>query len=113
VWHDGYGWHLRVTHPGTGAETFTGSVRSPGAITASGYRLEKQDGFSVGPDRHVLTFHLVNHGRVDGIDFTDSCSLRTGISFQRDGHELNTGRIRLGGHAVHPTSDPFAVDRRH
>jgi hypothetical protein len=113
VWHDGYGWHLRATHPGTWTETFTGTVRSPGAITASGYRLEKQDALWVGPDRHLMTFRLVNHGGVDGIDFTDSCSLRTGFSFQRDGHELNTGRVWLGGHAVHPTSDPFAVDRKH
>jgi hypothetical protein len=111
VWHDRAGWHLRFTHPGKGAQVFSGVVHSPQPITAHGYRLEKQDSLSVSDHGHTLTFRLVNHGAVDGIDFTDRCAINTGFTLVRDGQRLPTTSVFLGAASSHPTSSPFLVQR--
>jgi hypothetical protein len=112
AWHDGTGWHLRVTHPGTGAEVFTGAIRSAQAITAHPYALEKGDSYQLSPDRHQLTFTMTNHGRIDGIDFTDDCAVSTQFGFQHAGAELPASAVHLGAHGVAPATDPFIIQRQ-
>ncbi|ADP83067.1 hypothetical protein [Pseudofrankia inefficax] len=112
VWHDGTGWHLRVTHPSTSPEVFTGTVRSAQTITAHPYALEKGDTFHLSADRHVLTFTLTNHGRIDGFDLTDQCAIYTQFGFQHAGAELPASAVHLGAHAVAAATDPLIVRRR-
>jgi hypothetical protein len=113
IWHDGTGWHLRVTHPGSGTEVFTGTVRSGQPISAHGYKLEPQDGFYLSNGNRTLSFRFVNHGGIDGIDFTDRCAIDTAFSVQRSGHELSPIAVYLGKHGAHPTSNPFLIERHH
>lgn len=108
VWHDGAGWHLRATHPGSGAVTFTGTVASTRPIAAVPYRFEAQDRIWFSRDRRVLSFRFVNHGRVDGIDFTDRCAVHTGFALNRGGHRLATSDVYLGRSGAHPATNPFS-----
>ncbi|MBL7621412.1 hypothetical protein [Frankia sp. AgB1.8] len=112
VWHDGAGWHLRVTHPSTSPEVFTGTVRSAQTITAHPFALEKGDSFQLSADRHVLTFSLTNHGRIDGFDLTDQCAIYTQFGFQHAGAELPASAVHLGAHAVAAATDPFIIRRK-
>jgi hypothetical protein len=111
IWHDGTGWHLRATHPGTAAVAFSGVVVSGQPITEHPYRLEPQDSVSLSPDHRTMTFRFVNHGAIDGIDFTDGCADHTGFSLWRAGTRLPTGDVFLGEHGAHPGTDPFTVHR--
>jgi hypothetical protein len=111
VWHDSSGWHVRVTHAGNGTQVFRGVVTSPQPITAHSYRFEKGDSFRVSNHGHTLAFTLVNHGAIDGIDFTDRCAINTGFTFSRDGHRLPAAAVYLGAAQAHPLGDPFLVQR--
>jgi hypothetical protein len=111
VWHDGSGWHVRVTHAGSGTQVFRGVVTSPQPITAHSFRFEKGDSYRVSNHGHTLAFTLVNHGAIDGIDFTDRCAVNTRFSFARDGHRLPATDVYLGASQVHPLGDPFLVQR--
>jgi hypothetical protein len=112
VWHDRGGWHVRVTHPGSGTEVFTGVVHSPQAITLTGYRLEKEDSIKLTDGGHTLTYRLVNHGAIDGVDFTDRCAINTSFDLYRDGGRLSTSDVYLGAGGAHPLGNPFLVQRR-
>jgi hypothetical protein len=112
VWHDVQGWHVRATHPGTGTEVFTGLIRSPQPISLRGYRLEKQDSVTLADGGRTLRFTLVNHGGVDGVDFTDRCAVNTSFSLLRDGGRLSPTEVYLGAGGSHPAGNPFLV-RRH
>jgi hypothetical protein len=111
VWHDRSGWHVRFTHPGDGTQVFTGVIRSGQPISVRGYRLEKQDSYRLSNRGRTLTFRLVNHGQVDGLDFTDRCAINTTFDLVRDGHRLAPADIHLGVNKAHPTSNPFRVQR--
>jgi len=111
VWHDTTGWHLRATHPGSAAVVFTGTVRSGQPITVHRYRLEAHDQIGFSRDRRTMTFRFVNHGAVDGIDFTDRCADHTSFAFGRAGHWLAAGDVWLGAQGAHPASDPFTEVR--
>jgi len=112
TWHDGHGWHLRITHPGKNPEVFTGSVRSAQTITAVPYVLEKGDSFHLSADRHVLTFTVTNYGRIDGLDITDQCAIATQFGFQYGGAELPANAVHLGARGTAPATDPFTIRRK-
>ena len=111
VWHDGTGWHLRVTHPGTAAVAFTGTIRSGQPITAKGYHLEPGDSWKLSNGGRTLTFAFTNHGGLDGLDFTDKCAVVTSFNLQRAGHKLSPVEVYLGARGGHPTSNPFTIQR--
>ena len=111
VWHDGSGWHVRATHHGSDPVAFSGVVRSGQPITATGYKLEKGDTMTLSKDRRTLTFALVNHGGLDGVDFTDRCAIHTTFTLRRAGHQVPTTAVFLGAHGGHPTSNPFQIER--
>ena len=111
VWHDGAGWHLRVTHPGTAAVTFTGTIRSGQPISAKGFQLEPGDTWKLSNGGRTLTFAFTNHGGLDGLDFTDKCAIVTSFNLQRGGHELSPVQVYLGARGGHPTSNPFTIQR--
>ncbi len=111
IWHDAAGWHLRVTHPGTRAVVFSGTIRSDEALTVKGVRLESQDSFTVSSDKKTVTYRFVNHGRVDGLDFRTDCAKHLSFGGRMNGHRLPVGRIWIGHRAHHPLQNPFTVRR--
>jgi hypothetical protein len=111
IWHDSTGWHLRVTHPGTKAVVFSGTIRSDAALTVKGARLESQDSFTLSADQKSVTYRFVNHGQIDGLDFTTDCAKHLSFAGRMNGHRLVIGRIWIGHRGHHPLQNPFAVRR--
>jgi len=117
LWHKPEGgWALRVSHPllpgGANRVVFTGRIASQGEIGhVQRVRDEKGDGVSVSPNGHVLSFRFDNHGWVDGVDFTTSCTPALGVGLQADGAKVEPRFIHIGDHKVHPASDPFRIRR--
>jgi len=112
VFHDTTGWHVRVTHPGHQAVLFTGVIRSGRPISAKAYKLEAGDHFWLSRDRETLTFEFVNHGAIDGVDFTDACAVWTTFTLNQSAHRISPLDIWLGARGVHPLSNPLAIERR-
>ena len=111
VWHDLYGWHVRVTHPGTGRVVFSGTVVSSAPLDATPVKLEKNDLVTVSTDRRTISFRLVNYGGIDGFDFRTACAKSLGFGVRGDGVRLPTWRIFIGRYDRHPLENPFAVRR--
>jgi hypothetical protein len=111
IWHDATGWHLRVTHPGRRAVVFSGTIKADEALSVKGVRLEAGDTFTVSPDQKTVTYRFVNHGRIDGLDFTTACAKHLVFGARMNGLRLPTGRIWIGQLGRHPLENPFVVRR--
>jgi hypothetical protein len=109
IWHSSTGWHLRVTHPGSGKVTFTGRIVSSAPMTFKPARLEKGDTITLSADKKTLTYKFYNYGKIDGIDFKTACAQRLRFSASINGNKLATSRILLGTHGRHPLENPFVV----
>ena len=59
LWHNGTGWHLRVTHPGSRRVVFSGRIVSDQPLTVSPVKLEAGDTFALSADKLTLTYHFV------------------------------------------------------
>jgi hypothetical protein len=111
LWHDAYGWHLRVTHRGTTRAVFTGRIVSSAPMTATPIRLEGRDAVALSADRMTLTYKFYNYGHLDGIDFKTACAHRLAVSGSLNGVKLPTTRIWIGHGNRHPLQNPFTVIR--
>jgi hypothetical protein len=105
----GYG--LAVTHPGTKTEVFTGTITASAPITAVKVRDEKHDVIRLSADHRTLTYLFVNHGGIDGVLFRADCAKTVRFSSGVDGKLLPPTHVFLGAQRVHPTSNPFTVER--
>lgn len=113
IWHNARGWHLRVTKVSSARAVFTGRIRSDKPITVTGVLLEKGDSFTLSADKLTLTYRFVNHGRVDGLDFTTACAERLVIGGSMNGVKLPISRIWVGARGLHPLQNPFVIRRVH
>lgn len=111
MWHDARGWHLRVTHRGTGRVVFTGRIVSSAPMTATGIRLEAGDSIALSADRLTLTYRFVNHGAIDGINFRTDCARRLTFAGSMSGVKLPISRIWIGRANRHPLENPFTITR--
>lgn len=117
LWHEAEGgWALRVSHPllpgGANDVTFTGRIASQGVIGhVQRVRDERGDRVAVSPNGHVLTFRFDNHGWVDGVDFTTTCTPALVVGLQADGARIEPRFIHLGDRKAHPGVDPFRIRR--
>jgi len=117
LWHKPEGgWAVRVSHPllpgGANEVIFTGRIASQGTIShVKRVRDERADKVSVSPNGHVLAFRFDNHGWVDGLDFTTTCTPALVVGLQADGAKVEPRFIHLGDNKVHPASDPFRIRR--
>jgi hypothetical protein len=111
IWHDVYGWHLRVTHRGTGRVVFSGRIVSSAPMTAAPFRLEAGDWISLSADRLTLTYRFVNYGAIDGVNIRTACARRLTFAGYMSGVKLPTTRIWVGRNNHHPLSNPFTVPR--
>jgi len=112
MWHDGNGWHIRVTHRGDNRKTFSGQLSTQGDfVNASAVRLEKGDQFQVSTDKHSLTFLFKNFGGIDGVNFHTHCAPAIQFAFQSDGNTTRPSHIVIGKHNRHPRNNPFTITR--
>jgi len=111
LWHDATGWHLRVTHRGTGRVVFSGRIVASAPMTAAPVRLEAGDLFALSADHLTLTYRFVNHGAVDGLNFRTDCARLITFAGAMDGTKLPVGRIWIGRSNLHPLENPFVITR--
>jgi len=112
MWHDGNGWHIRVTHHGTNLRTFSGQLSTSGTFkNVSAVHLEKSDQFQVSSDHHVITFLFKNYGFIDGVNFHTRCAPSINVAFQSDGATAPPSKIVIGHTGAHPSTDPFTISR--
>ena len=112
LWHDATGWHLRVTHVSTVGFVFSGTIRANRPLHVTGYRLESGDHFTLGSDHLSVTYRFVNHGRLDGLNFTTECATRLAVGGRMNGAVLPVRRIWIGRAGRHPLQNPFVILRR-
>ena len=111
LWHDASGWHLRVTHRTTRRLVFRGVIVSSAPLTFARVRDEAHDKVTLSGDGTTLVFRFVNHGGIDGVDFTDGCASTLKLALAVNGRHLTRDRIYVGGQSVHPDHNPFAILR--
>ena len=112
MWHDGNGWHIRVTHHSTNLRTFSGQLATSGTFhNVHPVHLEQSDQFQVSSDLHNITFLFKNYGYIDGLDFHTHCAPSISFSFQSDGKTAPPQKIVIGHNGVHPPGDPFVISR--
>jgi hypothetical protein len=113
VWHSASGWHLRVTHVGTGKLVFSGRVVSDVPLSVTPVRLEGTDYVALSADKKTITYRLTNYGRIDGFDFTTACAQRLTFAGHVAGSRLPALRIWVGRYGRHPLQNPFSIIRVH
>jgi hypothetical protein len=111
IWHDARGWHLRVTHAGTAGVVFSGRIVSSAPLDAVPVKLEGRDYVALSADRKVITYRMVNYGRIDGFDFRTACAQRLSFLGNMAGSRLSPARIWIGHNNRHPLQNPFIVTR--
>ncbi|MGO9873197.1 MAG: hypothetical protein ACLPVY_05305 [Acidimicrobiia bacterium] len=112
MWHDGTGWHLRVTHQTDTRRTFSGELVTAGRfVGVSSVRLEGNDSRHVSPDHHMITFRFENYGGIDGLNFRTYCAPSIAFTFVSDGDVLAASDVTIGHGGSNPTSDPFSIVR--
>lgn len=112
LWHDATGWHLRVTHPTKSRMVFRGVITASSPITFQRVRDEGHDKVALTNGGKTLVFRFVNHGGIDGVDFTDSCASTTRFALALNGHRLGRNHIYIGAHSSRPAHDPFTISRQ-
>jgi hypothetical protein len=114
VWHSDNGWNLAVTHPQPGRNkvVFTGTIRTSRPIEFVEVRDEKNDTVALSGDRMTMTFRFTNYGHIDGVRFRVSCARSVHFSLAADSHQLSPTQVYLGREGRHPSSTPFAIERR-
>ncbi|MGD9954775.1 MAG: hypothetical protein AB7O74_07795 [Candidatus Nanopelagicales bacterium] len=111
IWKDNGGWHLRVTHkPGTKA-VYAGTIRTSDPMRVMRVRDEARDKVWRSADRKTTAFRLVNHGGIDGLDFTPRCSARVTFSLTVNGRAIDPKKIHLGAGDAHPEAATFTISR--
>jgi len=112
MWHDGTGWHLRVTHRTDARRVFSGTLVTTGRFAGvSSVRLEGHDSRTVSADHHTITFRFENHGAIDGLNFRTHCAPSISFSFTSDGNVLAASKVTIGRAGTNPATDPFTVSR--
>ena len=111
LWHDNNGWHLRVTHRTKTRMVFRGVITVSAPMTFHRVRDEQRDKVTLVNDGKTLVFRFVNHGGIDGVDFTDNCASTMKLALGLNGHRLGVNRIYIGAHSARPPHDPFVISR--
>ena len=112
MWHDGLGWHIRVTHRHDARRVFSGTIQTAGRLVGvEPVRLEGHDRLKVSPDHHTITFRFGNYGAIDGLNFRTLCAPSIGFGFVSDGRTMPTDKITIGHSAANPATNPFSISR--
>jgi hypothetical protein len=109
LWHDSFGWHLRVTHRGTAKQVFEVKVSAPSGL----YGVERltERGDVLVNDGTTLLVRFSNYGALDGVDFRVRCGPGITVNANINGAQASPTRVFIGRFSAHPTSVPFAIER--
>jgi hypothetical protein len=111
IWHDDNGLHLRTTTKGQ-SHVFSGTLRTNGRfVDVHGVRLESDDAYKVGPERHQMKFNFETAGGVDGIDFKVEGGEKVVFDLLLDGHKITSDEIYGGTGSWHPDKSEFDILR--
>ncbi|MDR3560604.1 MAG: hypothetical protein P4N59_04045 [Negativicutes bacterium] len=111
IWHDGNGLHMWTTTKGA-RHQFSGEIRTDGRfVDVHGRRLESDDWYKVGPERHVIKFDFTTEGGADGVNFAIEGGDRVTFDLFIDGHKINPNEIHIGDHSWHPERSEFTLYR--
>lgn len=100
--------YLRTTDPGGDSSTYTGTIAVNGRIGNVDLFQPEAPDWAVGAGDQ-LNFHFETRNHVDGVSFTAIETTRVVFHLYRNGHEISTQRIYLGGTGTHPPGNPFAL----
>ena len=109
LWHDGYGWHLRVTHRGTAMQVFEVKISAPSGL----YGVERltERGDVLVNDGTTLLIRFSNYGALDGADFRVRCGPGITVNANINGVQASPTRVFIGRFSAHPTSVPLGLER--
>ena len=91
---------------------FRGVITATGPMTFQRVRDEQRDKVTLLDGGKTLVFRFVNHGGIDGVDFTDSCAATTSFALAVNGHRLDRNHIYIGANSARPAHDPFVISRQ-
>ena len=91
---------------------FRGVITASAPMTFQRVRDEQRDKVALLNGGKTLVFRFVNHGGIDGVDFTDSCATTMKLALALNGHRLGINRIYIGAHSARPAHDPFVISRQ-
>jgi hypothetical protein len=111
LWHDGSGWHLRVTHRTSKRMVFRGVIVASAPMTFQRVRDEARDKVALSSDGTRMVFRFVNHGGIDGVDFAEDCAQTLKLALAVNGHHLNRNGVSIGAHSARPAHNPFVISR--
>ena len=111
IWHDRYGWHVRVTHPRSTKVVFAGRIQSDQPLRVQGVLLEGADYVALSADKKTITYRFANYGHIDGLNFQTACASKLTFTGSMNGERLPRWRIWIGKNNVHPLQNPFTVYR--
>ncbi len=112
LWHDGTGFHLRVTHHGDARQVYSGLITSPTPMSLNPVRLEGHDVARLSADRRTIVFAFADYGHIDGLDFHAYCASSITLAHLRRGTAaLARDRVYLGATRARPTSVPVTLHR--
>jgi hypothetical protein len=74
-------------------------------------RNEVRDRIWRSADHRIAAFKLVNHGGVDGLDFTPRCSANVTVTLTVNGKAIDPQKIHLGDADSHPAAATFTISR--
>jgi hypothetical protein len=111
VWHDGYGWHLGVTHDGAEPVVFEGKITVDGRLIGVEHRTEGRDEARITHGHRQIGFRFVNWGWTDGVDFVTRCTDTIVISASINGSPVTPDRVFVGREGMHPGRTPLVIKR--
>jgi hypothetical protein len=113
IWHDGTGWHLRVTHQSDRHQVWSGVLTTKGTFSdVDAVKLERNDYFKVSPDKHTIVFRFYNYGAIDGLDLRTHCAEGIHFALRADGAPVNPTEVIIGHGAHNPPQVPFTIRRK-
>jgi hypothetical protein len=113
LWHDSDGWHLRVTHQNDHHQLWSGVLTTTGTFSdVSAVKLERNDHFTVGPEKHAIAFRFNNYGGIDGLDFRTHCAPGIHFNLRADGALVNPTEVIIGHGDDNPPMVPFTIRRQ-
>ncbi len=112
LWHDYFGWHIRVTHYTATAGTFSVRVTTPGAFVGiRPTRLGTRHSFLLSAARHDITFAFSNSRGVSGLNFFTRCAPSITFDFASSGSTVPSTMVTVGHDGTNSSTDPFTVTR--
>jgi len=112
LWHDRYGFHLRVTHANHDRRVYSGVIHASAPMRMERVRLEKGDRVLISNNRETIVYAFANHGGIDGINFHTDCASTLTVSRLHVGtHRIALNHVYLGAKKAHPAAVPFTVHR--